>query len=291
MKPPVWHLFWISAPPGLRDVISGFLPGIGSNGVMEQGGRLGAYFPPGNRSREEVWNVLQGMLEGLAAAGLRTETVRIEYEPVEDQDWNETWKRTIQPIVLGCDVTIVPPWLEPDASYPGVTLVIDPGTAFGTGHHETTADCLCALREYAREALEVSQGFADLGTGTGILAILAARVGFKAVLGIDNDPDAISAALHNIRLNRLENSIRMRLGTVDLLPPGCGMITANLFAGLLADYMAGMVGALSQGGILVLSGMLEGQDTRIERAMKASGLHLRERLSRERWVTLIGMRG
>ena len=290
MVSSTWHLFRISAPPELRDAISGFLPGLGSTGLVEQDGDLGAYFPPGGRSRDEVRASLEAMLEIMESAGFRTGRISIRYEPVEDRDWNETWKKGLRPVELGCGIVISPPWLEGESSGSPASLIIEPGSAFGTGHHETTADCLCAIRHYGFEAQKVSALFADLGTGTGLLAILAARLGFRRVVAIDTDPDAVSAAIHNSELNRLAGVVQVCRGSVERLPSGCGMIAANLFAGLLSDYMERMSQALAPGGVLVASGMLEGQDERITPAMAAAGLRLRERVCRERWVTLVGVK-
>jgi len=285
-----WHLFWISAPPELRDAIAGFLPGLGSSGLLEQDGNLGAYFPPGGLSRKELMMLLYGMLERLRSCGVDTHGVSIGYEPVDDRDWNEAWKKGIQPVRLDCDIVIVPPWLDDTATGRLLKLVIEPASAFGTGHHETTTDCLCAIRHYAAEAQRASRRFTDLGTGTGLLAILAAHLGFEPVVAIDNDPEAVSAALRNSELNGVTDAVQVRRGSIQAVPAGCGMIAANLFAGLLTDYMPNMSQALSRGGLIVVSGMLEGQEERVEEAMAASGIRLRERICRERWVTLTGVK-
>src|SRR5262249_6957713 len=142
--------------------------------------------------------------EGLRALGLAAPdapTVR----PLADADWGEAWKAHFRPLPVGTRWLIVPPW-ESAALEPGrLTLVIEPARAFGTGHHGTTAGCLVQLEEIVERDAPTSA--IDLGTGSGILAIAAARAGVARVLAVDEDPDAVAAARANAARNGVADRV------------------------------------------------------------------------------------
>jgi ribosomal protein L11 methyltransferase len=130
--------------------------------------------------------------------------------------------------------------------------------------------------------------FADIGTGTGLLAIAAAKCGFSSATAIDNDPDAISAAIGNIALNGHAKSIDVLLGSIGECPGGCGMIAANLLSGLLVEFMPHFAERLAAGGILIASGMLSGQDEIVASEMTCNGISVVEKIENGNWVTIVG---
>ena len=117
-----------------------------------------------------------------------------EYSLLPEKDWNENWKKNFIPIDIGNNLTIIPSWLKKDTSR--IPVIIDPGMVFGTGYHETSQTCLVLIEEIAQEIRKDS--CLDIGTGSGILAIGAAKLGFRHVTAVDIDPMAIDAAVRNV---------------------------------------------------------------------------------------------
>jgi ribosomal protein L11 methyltransferase len=191
--------------------------------------------------------------------------VRVTGEEVPD-DWNERWKRFHAPVLVGGRLYVRPPWEEP-AVRPGVfDLVIDPGRAFGTGAHPTTRLCLELLLE-----LVPSGSFADLGCGSGVLAIAAARLGFGPVIALDSDRGAVEATLLNARANGVVLERVERGNLRDDPPPVAEVVAANLVRPLLlrvADSMRERPRAL------ITSGLLEHESDEVAAAFPL----LRERL-------------
>jgi ribosomal protein L11 methyltransferase len=158
--------------------------------------------------------------------------------------------------------------------------------AFGTGHHETTRSCLVLMERYAERTAR--QRFLDVGTGTGLLAIAACKLGFPAVEGIDIDPLAIAAARQNAAANG-EKSLLLQVGDVSLSPGPYDMITANLISGTLVTLAAALAERLGAKGCAVLSGILDGQDDEVIAACCTAGLQLAERYRDGKWVSLAMM--
>jgi ribosomal protein L11 methyltransferase len=126
----------------------------------------------------------------LVQSGLEV-LMTIHHAVIPDEDWNRTWKAGFRPIDVGERFTILPPWEKKKNGR--INLVIDPGMAFGTGHHETTRSCLVLMEKLSRPAAPEAR-FLDLGAGTGLLAIAASRLGYRHVAAVDTDPLAIEAA-------------------------------------------------------------------------------------------------
>lgn len=166
---------------------------------------------------------------------------------VEDRDWNAVWKADLQPVNVG-EVTIVAPWHERPRS--GVTLVIEPGQAFGTGHHESTTACLAALQDVGVGGAAVL----DVGTGTGVLALAAAALGAADVLGVDVDPVAVQTARDNARRNGLD--VRFATGSVEMAADGAfDVVVANLTTTTIAELAVPLARRLAAGGTLIASGV------------------------------------
>jgi ribosomal protein L11 methyltransferase len=182
------------------------------------------------------------------------------FRPMDDEDWAEAWKQHYHPIRIGRRLLILPAWLPPP---PGddLLLILDPGMAFGTGTHPTTQLVLAVLEERLRPG----QDLIDLGCGSGILSIAAARLNAGHILALDTDPTAVEVAGDNLRRNQVDDRVRVELGSLDRLRQGATPIQADLvLANILASVLEGMIRdglgeVLRPDGLLLLSGILDHQ--------------------------------
>lgn len=242
------------APAGVEEVDVG--PGVVEYGVYGSPGELPAL------------PALQ------AAAGGALVEVRTEEIP---DDWSERWRLFHKPVVIEGRVTVRPPW-EPPSSATPIEVVIDPGQAFGTGAHATTRLCLELMLE-----LEPGGGFVDLGCGSGVLAIVAARLGFSPVVALDNDPAAVAAASANARVNGVGIDVRrhdLRADPVLVAPT----VAANLVAPLLREWAARLTEAPHR---LIAGGVLAPEADSVMAAFSAPGLREAARKAEGDWVALL----
>lgn len=274
-----YHQFTITLPDDFREQISSDLWDMGCLGIMETEEDLIAYFPgtaPFDALQSDVRRMIE-RLSGAGGAGLSS-----LYALLEDQDWNRTWKAGFVPLDIGARFTVLPPWEEKRSGR--TNLVIDPGMAFGTGHHETTRSCLVLIEAYA--ARTPRSQFLDLGTGTGLLAIAAAHLGFERVIALDNDPLAIDATERNLALNNLDG-IEVVAGDLSQVTGTFDLIAANLISGTLVDLAPEIAKHLRPAGFAVLSGILISQENEVIEAMILSGLHHHESLRDGKWISLV----
>lgn len=211
--------------------------------------------------------------EGLA----RFRPVSVTIEMVPDVDWSTHWQVHFKPLDFG-RLWVVPTWLEAPAGAEHV-LTIDPSRAFGTGLHATTQLCLERI-----VALSPVRSVLDVGTGTGILALAACKLGAERVVGIDNDPDALHVASENATQNRLEvtwSDVR-----VDRFDERFDLVVANILAGPLIDMAPALVRRIRPEGRLILSGILGSQASGVIHAYESAGLKSPEVTPREEWVRI-----
>ncbi len=223
-----------------------------------------------------------------------------EYRPVDEADWAESWKANFHPIRIGRRLMIVPAWLHPPLAPDDVAVRLDPGLAFGTGTHPTTQLCLQAIERHLKPGARLL----DLGTGSGILAIAAARLGAGPVLGVDIDAEAVRVARENAAANGVAGQVRLEPGSLaEVLDgrfgaewgrggPGAPFVVANILARILVDLLdQGLAEAVAPGGLLVLSGVLDSQAYQVRGALSAHGLTLAAQEQSEDWVALLARKG
>lgn len=214
----------------------------------------------------------------------------IAYKLVRDQNWMEAWKANYQPLKIGRNLIVLPAWVDPSLAEGRIPIIISPDMAFGTGTHPSTQLCMLALEKYGVKQMDVI----DIGTGSGILSIEAAKLGANRILGVDNDPDAIPSAINNAMLNGVADKILFEVGThTDVLNRTDGLsqsprVIANILSPILANMLStGLVDLLSPSGLLFLGGVLEHQAQGLADLARTLGLSLRETLQQEDWVVLV----
>jgi len=208
-------------------------------------------------------------LKALREAGIATDGSRVAQRTIAHKDWERAWQRDFRMQRIAPGLVVVPPW-ERYRTRPGeVAVIINPGLAFGTGQHPTTEMCLKTLKGFVRKGDIV----ADVGTGSGILAIAAVKMGARQAWAIDNDPVALAAARENARRNRVEPGIVIRRG--DLLRGvrrKFHMVVANLTAEQLIEMAPDVPHRLRPGAIFISSGIAGGKAAAVRRALLNAGL-------------------
>src|SRR5512144_765059 len=208
-QPPMaYYEFTITMPDAFLGALVQRLTDLGCLGFLEKEDILVAYFPD-SADIKPVFHELE-VSQALMEKSGQGQNLVFRHALIPDQDWNESWKKGFTPIDVGARFTILPPWEQPHKNR--VNLIIDPGMAFGTGHHETTRSCLVLMEKYFGKTGK--DNFLDLGTGTGLLAIAASKLGYKKVIAVDTDPLATEAALMNLRINGVQN-VEVKEGSID----------------------------------------------------------------------------
>ena len=245
-----------------------------------------AYFPQDEQTEairrqleESIWHMSQ-----IAPLG------SIEYKLVVDQNWMEAWKANYKPLKIGRNLIVLPAWVDPALAENRIPIIISPDMAFGTGTHPSTQLCMLALEKYGVKEMDVI----DIGTGSGILSIEAAKLGAERILGVDNDPDAIPSAINNAALNGVADRITFEVGThTDVLKRTDGLnqsprVIANILSPILANMLStGLSDLISPSGLLFLGGVLDYQAQSLADLARSLGLSLRETLQQEDWVVLV----
>jgi ribosomal protein L11 methyltransferase len=228
---------------------------------------------------------LQERLERVRACGLNPGPARITQGWVRWQHWAESWKRHFKPLVIASTLIVKPSWSHVRPRKGQVVVVLDPGLSFGTGQHPTTAFCLLEIVKHRLRGQ--SQSLLDIGTGSGILAIAAAKLGYDSVQAFDNDPDAVRVACANAHENGVAGKIRFarkNLACLSLQPTRKhSVVCANLISNLLLAERQRVVAQLQPGGLLVLAGILKEEFSEIQAAYEASGFRLIASRTQREW--------
>ena len=210
----------------------------------------------------------------------------LQEREVEEQEWQDAWKVHFDVLHITNRIVIAPSWKEYSPRPHEAVVTLDPGMAFGTGHHPTTKMCLEQLDELVKPGMDVI----DVGCGSGILSIAAARLGARHVFGIEIDSVAVNVAKQNIRDNGLEHTIRPVHGSLphpDVRADAYDIAVANISAKIIIEISGELVRATKSGGKIVASGILaENKDGPIE-ALTAAGTTLESTLVDGDWVTLV----
>jgi ribosomal protein L11 methyltransferase len=272
-----WYALDVELEPTAQEAVQYALMEAGALGTEATDHVVTGYFsttPNRERVRDELFEALH--IYELPTSSVRDMNVRA----VAQRDWLEEWKQSWQPVAIGRFI-IAPPWSDVDERADRLVIRIEPGMAFGTGTHETTRLCLNAIQQHYSGG-----SFLDVGTGTGILAIAAAKLFPHAhIEACDTDEDAIVIARENAELNGVLDQINFRAGSVDDSTASADLVCANLTADVITQLMSTLVGLSC--GKLILSGILETQIEMVQAGLHACGIDDFEIMQDGEWVALI----
>lgn len=298
-----WIEIRATGPRASKDLATTLLIAAGSSGVLEDAidtvaGKLVSHSLWEEETREDDEDTspvraLKGYLPegdkaalGAVKSGLGNIGWTLETSFLKDTDWSEEWKKGLKPIRVkhrGFSVTVKPTWHKLKRSPGEIMINIDPGMAFGTGGHATTKMCLKSILTLVKGGkLPKGPAILDVGTGTGVLAIAAMKLGFKKAVGTDIDKVALKVARKNANLNRTKLSLSAKdlsgvAGKYDL-------VAANILAGELKKLSNALYNKIKPGGFLILSGILDTEQTAIESAFTPIGLEKAFLLTEKEWV-------
>jgi ribosomal protein L11 methyltransferase len=255
---------------------------------MGEGVKVTAYVPLDERAPETAGAIrlrleeLRGMDLGFDPGELTMDT-----GAVDEEDWASNWKAHFHPLRLGKNIVIKPTWREYGALPGDLVIEIDPGMAFGTGSHETTAMLADLIERYVKPGAHA----ADIGTGSGILALCAAMMGAERVIAADNDPVALRAASENARLNRLEG--RVQVVESDLLASVSGkydVIIANIITDVIISMAGQAADKLKPRGVFMASGITNARVDEVRGALERAGFCTDTIISRGEWSAFAAQR-
>lgn len=289
-----WLKITITASETISDPIADFIceqtggveqiPITATGAAQEQ---IVGYLENGPNIKEKLKKISE-YLEELACLAPGEEKTQLETEIIPDEDWNKAWKERFKPLPITAHLVIKPTW-EAYQPSPGEKVIeMDPGMAFGTGHHASTKLALEFIEGLFHDTKNPPKTVLDVGTGTGILAMAATLFGAREVLAIDNDPEAVTVAEENIQRNGLAPTITANGSDLKDIPGQFDLVIANIIHDTLIELATNLAAHLNQNGKLIMAGILTGPQTdNIRAAYNALGLKHLETRSEGEWSALL----
>lgn len=284
MKPDRWLVLTVRAPSEeLRDELTEGLVALGGAAVEEELDLLTTYLPP---PQDYDAFLLHAADHLTSIAGTEPEII---WRWQADEDWSIRWKEGLGPRSVGPRITVTQPWNPVEEGEGSIVIVIEPATAFGTGEHATTRGALRLMQD----ELSGGERVLDVGTGSGILAIAARRLGAAEILAVESDPDSIETAHENLARNQVADGIELVNAVVDqdylaaVRGEGFDLVVANVLSGILVPMLSALAQALAPAGRLILGGILDTEASDVAGAATGAGLNLvREDREAEWWTGL-----
>jgi ribosomal protein L11 methyltransferase len=284
-----WMEITIDVHPIAHESVGAFLFELGCSGVVTQNFQnhsLKAYLPA-ERDPEDLRRRIDLFLEALKNIFSEIDPPKVAVNQLRDQDWTQTWRQFFRPEQVTRQLRILPAWERIPPSQGGHLIRVDPGPAFGTGQHPTTRMCLEAMEKVGKPQ---PWSMADVGTGSGILSIYAAKLGAGQIMGFDIDADAIRWAERNIDLNGLSGRISLTLQPIQRVERSFFLVVANLTLGTILELFPHLSRLTEPGGYLVLSGLLRDQASRASAQLHKHGLQEANVLHRDEWTCVVARR-
>ena len=280
----IWYELSIKVPPEYVEPISYLFSRYGRGLSIEEPEnnlvRLRTYLPNTSKQRLARIHVGVNLVRMLHPMGELTSS------PLEETDWESAWKAHFDLLKVGRKLVIKPTWIDYEAHNDELIIELDPGLAFGTGYHPTTKMCLEALEELVMPRMQVL----DLGTGSGILAIAAAKLGADSVLALDIDPTAVKAARNNIKRSGFMGRVSLARGTLPhrrAPQDHFDLVAANISTKVISDRAPLIGQVLKPGGWLVVSGIVSSQHEELKVRLENAGFDTVRTAIEDDWVALL----
>ena len=281
-----WAEIQVETTAQAQEAVANLMIENGCGGTAIQGEApvlVTCYLPVDDRLEERLLR-MAARIKDLPRFGLDIGPGEITIKYAEEQDWAEAWRQYFHTIRVGKRVVVKPTWEKYERKAGDVVVEVDPGMAFGTGNHPTTQLCLRALEKYVRPRRVA----VDFGTGSGILAIAAAKLGASLVIAFDCDDTAVRAARANVQQNNLEERIEVHksdgLGFINCR---VDLVTANLVAETIMGQSQALADLLKTGGVLIASGITADRSVEVEQSLRNAGFDIAEILTQDEWVTIV----
>ncbi len=285
----LWLAISLLIPKGLGEVVSNFLIEQGATGIEEVGEdlrweRFKVYFPQDGKEKK-ILRSLHRYLKALHSITPEISHTQIDTGSIPEQDWSQNWKRFFKPVQVTSRLVVKPPWSRIRLKKNQIPIEIHPGMAFGTGTHATTRLCMKALEMcLRRKGLSVL----DVGTGSGILSITAARLKASEVWGLDIDGIAIENARENVQRNSVSDIVKIRKGRIGDIHKKFDVAVANIDSKNLKRMRWPLIHHLKSQGFLILSGILEEKGERLRQHYLETGhFQWAKMIHEEEWVCII----
>ena len=253
--------------------------------VLEHKGKVAvvkAYFAEEDNI-QDVLAYVNERLEELKEMGLDLGEAKVEHEKMHEEDWANTWKQYYKPSKVGEKIVVKPIWEEYEAKENELVVDLDPGMAFGNGTHETTRMCIQALERYVKEESTVF----DVGCGSGILAIAAAKLGAKLAVGVDLDPVAVESSIENVGYNNLSNIEILHGNLVEVIDGKADIVVANILAEIICILTDDVKRVLKDGGIFITSGIIHDRVNMVCEKLEATGFEVIEKNRDGEWNCIV----
>jgi ribosomal protein L11 methyltransferase len=258
---------------------------VGATAVEERPDLVITYLQPGDQDAESFVRSLADSLSGFNGGA----SPHVSWEWLPDRDWAEAWKRGLGPRRVGERLIVTPSWTDPNARPGDIVITIDPQMAFGTGEHASTRGALRLLEA----VMPADARVLDIGTGSAVLAIAAARLGAREVIGVEADADSLINARENLERNGVEQRVRLieRLADADyiksLAEPRFDLILANILSGVIIPLLPALRGALAEHGRLVVAGILQAEAVGFSAAAESQGFVIAREDREEEWWSAV----
>ncbi|WP_066894899.1 50S ribosomal protein L11 methyltransferase [Clostridium nigeriense] len=242
--------------------------------VLEHKGKVAvvkAYFSEEDNI-DEVLKYVNEKMEEIKELGIDTGDYEVESEKMYEEDWANNWKKYYKPTKVGERIVVKPIWEEYEAKEDELVLELDPGMAFGTGTHETTRMCIQALDKYVKAESTVF----DVGCGSGILAIAAAKLGAKRAVGVDLDPVAVESARENVGFNNLNNIEILYGNLVEVIDGKADIVVANIIAEVICILTEDVKRVLKEDGYFITSGIIHDRVDMVTKKLEETGFEVVE---------------
>jgi ribosomal protein L11 methyltransferase len=242
--------------------------------VLEHKGKVAvvkAYFSEEDNI-DEILKYINEKMDELKEIGIDTGVAKVESEKMFEEDWANNWKKYYKPTKVGEKIIVKPIWEEYNPQGEELVIELDPGMAFGTGTHETTRMCIQSLEKYVKEDSTVF----DVGCGSGILAIAAAKLGSKMAVGVDLDPVAVESAKENVGYNNLENIQILYGNLVEVIDGKADIVVANIIAEVICILTEDVKRVLSNNGYFITSGIIHDRVDMVTKKLEETGFEVVE---------------